>query len=271
LRYIKEIMNDWLPPVVMRVLLKLYRKKGRPHFTGEYESWAEATNNAIGYDDPEILRKVLESTLKVKDCEFAYARDGVVFEKVEYSWELLTGLMLCAVKNKGKLSVLDVGGGLGTTYFQNKIFLENIDEVKWSIVEQAHYVDAGEKYFQDDVLKFYGSVESCLCIQTPNVAIISASMQYMPNQKSFLETIISTEIDILIIDRTFVQQTNSNKIYVQHIGGDYPCFSISESWLIKTLEEKYKLIVDFDSLPFSELETIDSEFKGYIFMKVDYA
>ena len=77
--------------------------------------------------------------------------------------------------------------------------------------------------------------------------------------------------DVIIFDRTIIQKMHSNQIFVQHasssIGGSYPCYSISESWLINKLGKSYSLIEDFNSLLFPELETINSNFKGYIFSK----
>jgi hypothetical protein len=81
--------------------------------------------------------------------------------------------------------------------------------------------------------------------------------------------------DAIIIDRTIINNFKSNIIYVQHatpsIGGSYPCYTISESWLIDTLDKTYDLVESFDSLFFSELTEIDSTFKGYIFSKKEFA
>jgi len=269
---ISQIRNDWLPPIIKRKLKLWFGSKKGSSFTGEYTSWEEAVDHCTGgYDDTDILKNVLASTLKVKLGEVAYERDGILFDKIEYSWEVLAGIMWTASQNSGSLCVLDIGGSLGTTYFQNKKFLDHINLLSWNIIEQPHYVKTGIKYIQDDIVRFYEDINKCLDESNPNVIIISSSLQYMPKLDNFIEKVINADASTIIIDRTFVQKTEFNKIYIQYasadIGGNYPCYSISESWLINTLSNQYQLITDFVSLPFPELSTINSFFKGYIFQK----
>ena len=160
---------------------------------------------------------------------------------------------------------------LGTTYFQNDRFLNDINLSSWNIVEQPHYVKAGRAHIQDEILRFYDSIENCLNECNPNVVLISSSLQYMPDPGAVLGSLSRIGADAIIIDRTIINNFKSNIIYVQHatpsIGGSYPCYTISESWLIDTLEKTYDLVESFDSLFFSELTEIDSTFKGYIFSK----
>ena len=71
----------------------------------------------------DILDKVLAATLKVKQGQAVFERDSVLFDEIEYSWPLLAGLMWAAASNGGKLNVLDFGGALGSSYYQNRKFL----------------------------------------------------------------------------------------------------------------------------------------------------
>ena len=61
---------------------------------------------------------------KVKNGEAVYERDSVLFDEIQYSWGLLAGLEKAALEHDGKLCVLDFGGSLGSTYYQNKQFSE---------------------------------------------------------------------------------------------------------------------------------------------------
>jgi putative methyltransferase (TIGR04325 family) len=38
---------------------------------------------------------------------------------------------------------------LGSSYFQNRKFLQSLPDVRWNVVEQPHYVDAGRKYIEE--------------------------------------------------------------------------------------------------------------------------
>ena len=46
------------------------------YFTGEYKSWDDTKAHCKGYDDIDILNKVLNSTLKVKRGEVEYEREA---------------------------------------------------------------------------------------------------------------------------------------------------------------------------------------------------
>ena len=102
---------------------------------GNYFSWNEAKQKCSGYESQIILDKVKQSSLKVKEGLAAYERDSVIYSKVQYSFPLLSGLMWIAARNNGKLNVLDYGGSLGSSYFQNKRFLDSISGIHWCIVE----------------------------------------------------------------------------------------------------------------------------------------
>lgn len=266
----RSLIKNLLPPIIYTILKLLLGKKGT-YFTGEYKSWDDALVHCKGYDDKHILKKVLNSTLKVKSGEMAYERDGILFDRIEYSWQVLTGIIWVAARNSGRLCVLDIGGSLGTTYFQNNRFFNGIKLSSWNIVEQTHYVKAGRAHIQDEILRFHDSIENCLNVCNPNVVLISNSIQYMPNPQTTIDSVSNIGADVIIFDRTIINKSKSNKIYVQHatplIGGSYPCYTISEQWLINKLKNNYYLVESFDSPLFPESTKINSTLKGYIFSK----
>src|SRR5215212_9351800 len=128
----KELLLDLVPPVITRIARKSVRRRqtARPHVT--YATWEDARRHATGYDDPVILEKVASAALKVKCGDAAFERDSVLFESVQYSWPVLAGLLWVASSSGNKLNVLDFGGSLGTSYFQNRAFLEHISDLRWS-------------------------------------------------------------------------------------------------------------------------------------------
>ena len=95
-------------------------------FEGSYSTWKEADALSNGYGNMDILEKVLSSTMKVKNGEAVYERDSVIFYQIEYSWPILTGLMWAAAQNCGCLKILDFDGSLGSSYFENRLFLNSL-------------------------------------------------------------------------------------------------------------------------------------------------
>lgn len=213
---------------------------------------------------------MLEASYKVKIGEAFYERDSVVFDQIEYSWPVTSGLMFVAAQNRGQLNVLDFGGSLGSNFFQNRKFLKTLTHVCWNIVEQPHFVNSGRKHFQDKQLRFYYSVDECLNDNKPNVVLLSSVLQYLPNPGDIIEILKRINADLLIIDSTIINYTDTNKIFIQHVPpsiykASYPCYSFSESWLVESFKNKYLLMEDFMSIEFSALNKINSTYKGYIF------
>ena len=141
-----RLVKTWLPPCLLTFIKKIYLKKNsRIVFEGPFPSWMEASKSCTGYNIEIILQKVLSASLKVKSGDAVYERDSVLFNKIEYSWPITAGLMQAAAINRGFLSVIDFGGALGSSFYQNREFLVGLKSVRWSIVEQTHFVEAGKR------------------------------------------------------------------------------------------------------------------------------
>jgi putative methyltransferase (TIGR04325 family) len=259
----KKVIKELVPPVFLRMITGLFYG-----WHGNYPSWNEATKKSGGYDSLSILEKVKASSLKVKNGSAVYERDSLIFDQIEYSFPLLTGLLWIAGRNNGKLNVLDFGGSLGSTYFQNKSFLDTLADVNWCIVEQREVVKTGIENFEDQRLHFFYSIDECLKTYDIHMVLLSSVLQYLEEPYKLLDEIISHKPEYIIIDRTpFVKgndritiQTVNPKIYK----GSYPCWFFNENKFVSSLIPSYKMIVEFDAL---DRANINSEFKGFIFQK----
>ena len=67
--------------------------------------------------------------------------------------------MRASAINNNVLNVLDFGGSLGSTFFQNKKFFSELKDVLWNIVEQPHFVKAGVENIQDDTIRVYTTID----------------------------------------------------------------------------------------------------------------
>ncbi len=267
----KEIARDWLPPALCRWIRQ--RRDGGIHFEGEFASWEEASSYGTGYDAENILAKVLEATLKVKQGIVAFERDSVVFDKIEYNWPVMAGLLRAAAQDGGSLNVLDFGGALGSSYFQSRNFLETLTTVRWNVVEQTHYVEAGRAYIQDEKLRFWQSIRECLTENQPNAILLSSVLQYLPDPSEIFSSLLDAGAHVVILDRTIVNCSDSDRIYVQHVPSSiytasYPCRSLSQSRLLMMARERYRLDADFLSLTFPAIDRIQSHMKGYLLTKM---
>src|SRR5712691_3342391 len=120
----KAFVKLLAPPLLMKGYRFLRDRNGNNVYglSGDYAAWEDAVHASTGYDSEVILEKTRTALLQVKNGQAVYERDSVVFDEVQYAWPLLAGLLWIATRSGGKLDVLDFGGSLGSTYFQNRAF-----------------------------------------------------------------------------------------------------------------------------------------------------
>ena len=258
---IKLLIKRIVPRSVLRYFTGIFYG-----WTGNFSNWEEAKRKCSGYDSPDILKKVKESALLVKNGIAPYERDSVVFDRVQYSFPLLSGLMWIAAQNNGRLNVLDFGGSLGSTYFQNKKFLTSLGFVRWNIVEQPEFVRTGLESFSDDVLHFYYSIDDCLKNNHIDVILLSSVLQYLESPYDLLRIIKSMRIKYLMLDRTpFIKgndRITKQKVHPGIYKASYPCWGFNRTKFIDYITSDFDLIMEFDSV---DEANIISEFKGFLF------
>nr|WP_305891690.1 methyltransferase, TIGR04325 family [Methylomonas sp. WSC-6] len=269
---LRDWAKDCLPPVLLRGLRQL--RGGGIVFKGDYPDWESAAAQCSGYDKDIILDKVLDATRRVKRGEAAFERDSVVFDEFEYAWPVIAGLMWAAARNAGSLNVLDFGGALGSSYFQNRRFLDKLLDFNWNVIEQPHFVQTGKSHIQDERLRFYFTIAECLTENRPNAVLLSSVLQYLEDPATIIKELKAVNPSVVILDRTIVNQSAEHKNYIQTVpasiySASYPCRSLAESKLIEYFYPEYQLESSFPSLSFPALEKIDSMFKGFLFTKVN--
>jgi putative methyltransferase (TIGR04325 family) len=266
----KERLIPWAPPALLRRYFRLRRKSG---FFGSYRSWSEARAASRGYDSASILEKVSASLLLVKEGKAVYERDSVLFDKVQHAWPLLTGLLWVASRHGNRLNLLDLGGSLGSSYYQCRSFLRHLDALQWSVVEQEGFVRRGRELFADDVLRFYYTMQECLQDRQPETFLLSSVLPYLEHPQRVLEEMLSYRPAYVIVDRTLFIEGSQDRLTVQIVpqeiyGGSYPAWILAEKPFLDLMLRDYDLVADFDSIP-GEIDLGDriGRARGFIFSR----
>ncbi len=208
-----------------------------------------AQRAATGYGTTEILEQVLESSRAVVDGRALHERDSVTFDRIEYSWPVLAGLLWSAALNGGSLRVLDFGGSLGTSYRQNRRFIGRFHGVSWAVVEQPGFVAAGRQHFANEVLSFHETLESAAAT-SPNVALLGSSLQYLERPVATLEAFARTAVTTLILDRTPLHRGPDHLLTLQHVPPSiypavYPAWILSRPRIEASLAKQWDLVEEF--------------------------
>ena len=237
-------------------------------WSGSYTSWEEAKGASKGYSTDIILEKCKNALLKVKNREAVYERDGVLFEKIQYSWPVLAGLLKVALENGNKLSVLDFGGSLGTSYYQNRTFT-SFKELNWCIVEQENFVECGKKHFQNNELMFFKSVQDCLEDIEINVVLISGVLQYLKEPYSMIDFLCSKQIKNIIVDCMPFNNIEIDRLTVQNVPpsiyeASYPCWLLNYNKVIEAFSKTYKVVSEHNNELSISVDGRQVSYKGFI-------
>ena len=265
---IKHILKPLTPPIFLTLYRKLTTKN--VSYNGNFKTWQDAVNKSAGWDKAAIFEKVSASAKLVKEGKAAYERDSVIFDKIQYAWPLLACLEHIALADN-HLSLIDFGGSLGTTYFQNRHFLKPIASLKWHVVEQPHYVECGKHEFEDEHLKFEYTIEDVIKNESINCLLTSGAMQYFEHPVEWFEKFKNHHFKYLLFDRiSFI--ADDERISVQtvpsHIySASLPCWFFNEAEFINHFKSKYNLIADFDSADETTLSSDNKKlyWKGFFF------
>ena len=242
-------------------------------WSGDYSSWDEASLECFGYDELNIVTQVKDTLLMVKDDQNRYERDGcVIYGEPEYAFELLKWIKESSVD--GVINLIDFGGSLGTTYHQLKKYLSEYTII-WNVVEQDGFVSVGREFIEDDVIKFYNTIDECLTHTTPNCFISSSALPYIENYSDILNEVYSHSFDWVLLDRISVVSGHNNVLSIQVVPPEvykaiYPCWFFSESTLIdNVVSSGYEYLVGFDALGGRNFapKIPTSAYRGFIFKK----
>lgn len=237
-------------------------------YEGDYPDFNAALSASNGYQSEVILERTRLALHKVLRGEAAYERDAVTFDHLELPYPLLAQLLKTAATAQGRLSVLDFGGSLGSTYFQCRSFLKGLPQLEWSIVEQSAHVACGQKEFQDDTLKFYPTIEACMAARAPNLLLLSGVLQCLPDPWTFFQNVTTHEFDTIVIDRTPFIESERDRLTVEIVSpriypASYPAWFFSREQFEKRIPGHWTITNEFPALDRQLLDGVEIIYKGF--------
>lgn len=241
---------------------------------GDYPTWYDAQQQCKGYNAMPILEKCLDAMMRVQAGQAAYERDSILYYERSYSWDILSLILKIAYQTDFKVHIMDFGGSLGSVYFKNKRFLDELPfkELTWNIIEQPHFVECGKQYIENDVLKFYSSINELEAIRKPDIILAAGIISYVEKPDVILEEFKSLQPSYIVLDRVPIVEYERDIISVQNVypsiyEGSYPCRFFNEKnftsycspYTIESVNPSYDNSVWLNGYP--------TVFKGFVLKK----
>jgi putative methyltransferase (TIGR04325 family) len=221
-------------------------------WSGDYPDWPSAMRRCTGYEADDILDRCRAALREVMAGRAAYERDSLLFHDDRYCWELMTVAYQTALRNGGRLSVLDFGGALGSLYFQHKKWLADIPSVAWHVVEQPHFVDCGRAEAEDGRLRFFHTIEESMAASRPDVLLLSGVLQALERPYEWAERFNNLDVPYIVLDRVaIVKDLGRDVLTVQKVAphiypASYPSWFFNEARFLEAFSN-YLLISAFQS------------------------
>jgi putative methyltransferase (TIGR04325 family) len=277
----RRLLHELLPPVCFRGYryarnLCLRKKSAyQPVFSGDYQSWVDAEAATSGYDAPIILQRVLDAARQVKAGTAAFERDSVLYQVPAFNWPVLSAVLWLGSILSDGVRVVDFGGSLGSLYFQHRQFWRPEAPSSWSVVEQPHFVEAGQREFSDVVLGFFSNVIEATEQRGGDLLILSSVLQYLPDPHATLNSLLQYPWKAVIIDRTSVLPSGvQDRLTIQRVPKQiydavYPAWFFGNTSLDSHFQTGFKTAARWTCADHYRLEDAEVSFEGRLYVRND--
>lgn len=238
-RWLPQGLRDWLNRLSGHAIV----------YRGPYPDWDSAARHAAGYDDAALLERLADAARKSRQQAGSWEQDGFVRPSIPPDFPLLYALLYASSACAGeKFSVLDFGGGFGSTYFQCRRYLPT-RELDWRIVEQPDLVRAA-RALSGGQFSYYETLEAALAAGLPQVVLLSSVLQYLRDPYALLEQLCRLAIPHLIVDR-HPFSLGAEAIAVQVIPGvpyqaSYPSWLFGRSRFLAALKPAFDVVAEWE-------------------------
>lgn len=236
-------------------------------YQGPYSTWEDAQIDG-GYADSNILKHAHIAIEKVKSGKAVLEQDGQALLNSRYRYPLIASLFYAQKKVGKPIHVLDVGGALGTLFYQACAWLGEDSIANWTVLEQPHYVALARDHHETTTLNFFQDISELNACTKYDVTILSSSLQYFKTPLEQLGKLMSLSSPFLMLDRTPCSSVNKSKIMRQLVRTSqyqtsYPSWIFSETELLGSINRHY---VQHSEFSIEERPTMISP-REYVYFK----
>lgn len=238
-------LKPFVPPVLADAARRTFRVGMR--YDGPFDRWDVAVQASGGYSTDLILERVVHATREVVAGRAAFERDSALFEAPQHRFSLLAGLLHAAALARGRLHVIDFGGALGSVYWQYRALLTGLPDLRWVVVEQPSFVEAGRCEFAGGPLAFETDFDAAAAQLASPLILASSVLQYVREPETTLRLFAGCGAACLILDRTPISEEETHNVCVQHVPREiypasYPSWVFARKRLFGDLARRWRVV-----------------------------
>jgi putative methyltransferase (TIGR04325 family) len=164
---------------------------------GIYDSFEQCPGYGQGFKSD---RWACQETERINKLLQTAKNDRIIPSVVSYRTNLLPFLAATTAANskENKVTILDFGGGLGSTYISVTAACANQQAIDYHIIDSKNICQIGESCFKDDnKIHFYDHLPDE--IQDVDIACLSSSIQYVQDWKSLLKELLNYDPQYILL------------------------------------------------------------------------
>lgn len=187
-----NFVTQWLLPPKFTALLR----RLKPIKQETYKNFDEALQASSGYENSKLIQ-----VIKEKSLNYIEILNGKEFPELPaYKILLLSIIMKVLIESDKKaMTILDVGGQFGATFYEARRHLGEKIDFEWYVLETPKIIENCLS-FENDELQFVSSFEE-IHKHEFDLVIASNAIQYFPNPHDIIEKIFNLNSNYIYFTR----------------------------------------------------------------------
>jgi putative methyltransferase (TIGR04325 family) len=138
------------------------------------------------------------------------------------------------------------------------------------VVEQQNFVECGSSQIADSQLQFFVSISEAIQTRgTPDILVISCTLQYLKDPYTFLQQVSEFKIPFLLIDSTPFNYARRDRITVQRVNpaiydASYPCWFLNYERVKEAVGKQYTIKEEYQNELYIYLDGHKIQYRGIL-------
>lgn len=206
---ISSLLRQITPPVLRSFLKGLVRKNAYI-WKGIYSRYQDVPATGDGFNGDYWITRTRSYTEEALTAsrESRFVPSGVVGEHM-----ILPLLASLVCNSRGRVNILDFGGGMGIAYIHTVSSLVNCQSINFHIVESQRVTEEGMRLFEHDKrVHFHSTLPAHLA--DLDIVHMSSALQYVEDYSSLLKTLAGYNAKYFL--------------FVKLSAGDFPTYATAQ-------------------------------------------